>query len=244
MKNKWPLLLLAVLIICEAKAQTSGKTDKPKTDKTKDTIPVKLNPTFRNEPRTKTPPPLPATNTPAPVNNTIYYLRTAKVDIVTGNDNKEQPSIVHISLNRPGGSNYTNDPNHTEAALLFSYLSGDRNLFEFKPNSTTQLILPCLYQFPGQYEGWRYHELRLDLIQIWGLGLYIYYGPNFILDAWKVEKVTLTLTFGDVAGNPHPSMSTVIIPFNASVLLKDGNRTLVCEMDKFLMPKAVYTRKD
>lgn len=237
MKKIWPLLLLGVLIVCGAKAQI--KTDKPKTDKPKDTTPVKMNVTFRNEPRTKTPPP-----PPPPVNNTIYYLRTATVEIVTGNDNKEQPSIVHISLNRPGGSNYTNDPNHTDAALLFSYLSGERNLFEFKPNTTTRLVLPCLYQFPGQYEGWRYHELRLSLIQTWGLGLYIYYGPNFILDAWKVEKVTLTLTFGDVAGNPHPSMPTVVIPFNASVLLKDGNRTLVCEMDKFLMPKPVYTRKD
>lgn len=179
-------------------------------------------------------------NTPAPV--TTYYLCSAKVNIFTGNDNKELPSIVNLNLYRLSKSRFasagSNDP-----TLMFNYMMQGDNKQEFKPNSNNQVVLTNLYSFPytfpgGTGEGYRYSELDLAQIQINGLRLTIGYSPNFILDAWKVEKIILTLEFKDLNGKPHPTMATVTIPFlNASALLKEGNSLLVCEADKFLMPK-------
>jgi hypothetical protein len=81
-------------------------------------------------------------------------------------------------------------------------------------------------------------EVTITKIQNYGLELYISYRPNFILDAWKIDKVTLTLEFKDITGKPHSTLATVVIPFVASPLLKDGNATLKCVIDKFLLAKS------
>jgi hypothetical protein len=182
----------------------------------------------------------PPNNTPVMV--TPYYLCSAKVDIYTGNDNKELPSIVNLNLYRLSKSRFASAGSN-EPTLMFNYMMQGNNKQEFKPNSNNQVVLTNLYSFPytfpgGTGDGYRYSELDLTQIQINGLRLRIDYSPNFILDAWKIEKVILTLEFKDLNGNPHPTMATVTIPFlNASALLKEGNYTLTCEADKFLMPK-------
>lgn len=178
----------------------------------------------------------------APASVTHYYLASARVNIFTGNDNKELQSNVTINLVRLSKSLYSSSEGN-EPTLMYCYMMQGNNKQEFKPNSNNQLTLSNLYSFPytfpgGAYDGWRFYELDLQLIQTNGLRLNISYSPNFILDAWKVEKVILTLEFKDLNGNPHPTMGTVTIPFqNASALLKEGKTELVCEADKFLMPK-------
>ena len=189
------------------------------------------------------PPPPPKTNNPPPttVNTPHYYLTAARVSIVTGNDNKEEGSKVNISLVRPSGGEWPSDDN-TKSCGLYQFIYSKINN-EYRVNSVTDIPLVTSFQFPaglpgGAGEGWRYINLRLGDIQIHGLTLYVMYEPNFILDAWKIERVTLTLEFKDLAGNAHPTLGTVVIPFiNSSVLLRDGNRTLKVETDKFLIPK-------
>jgi hypothetical protein len=236
MKKILAFLLLAALTAGETKAQIAPKTDKPK-----DSSQVKMKPSIRNEVRVKT--------QPVPADNTPYYLTSVKVDILTGNDNKELSSRINVLLNRPGGSSFQTDPNEDGSSLLYNYMSGNYSPQEFKPNSNIQLVLPTPYQFPytfpgGAYDGYRYYELLLSSIQVYGLKLFIAYSPNFPLDAWKIEKVTMTLEFKDLTGKPHPSMGTVVVPFiNASALLNEGNRRLICETDKFLMPTRVSVAK-
>jgi hypothetical protein len=181
-------------------------------------------------------------NPPAPVNNTAYYLTAAKVSIVTGNDNKEQPSRASIMLNTADGGCWPSDKT-TGGCGLYDFNLSTLIKNEYKVNSVTDISLTTAYQFPASYpggagEGWRYINLSLTGIQTYGLVLYVNYDPNFFLDAWKIERLTLTLEFKDLHGNAHPTMGTVTIPFNnASALLNSNNRTLKCEADKFLMPK-------
>lgn len=182
---------------------------------------------------------LPTNNTPASI--THYYLSSAKVNIFTGNDNKELPSIISVNLYRLSRSRYATEGDGP--TLMYNYMMQGTNKQEFKPNSNSEIELTNIYSFPytfpgGSGEGYRYYEIALESIQTNGLQLKIDYSPNFILDAWKIEKIILTLEFKDLNGNPHPTMATVTIPFlNASALLKGGNNILVCETDKYLMPK-------
>lgn len=186
---------------------------------------------------------VPSQPAPAPAANTVtYYLTAARVSIVTGNDNKEQPSRASIGLNRTSGGEWPSD-DKTAACGLFNYNYSTRILNEYRVNSVTEIPLITYYQFPytfpgGVGEGWRYINLLLSSIQSHGLTLYVNYDPNFILDAWKIERVTLTLEFKDMNGNAHPTLGKVVIPFlNSSALLNDRNRTLKLETDQFLMPK-------
>ncbi len=180
--------------------------------------------------------------TAPPASNVAYYLTAARVTIVTGNDNKEQPSRASVALNRTSGGEWPSD-DKTAACGLFNYNYSTRILNEYKVNSVTEISLLNSYQFPygfpgGAGEGWGYINLLLSSIQEHGLTLYVNYDPNFVLDAWKIERVTLTLEFKDLNGNAHPTMSTVVVPFlNSSALLNDRNRTLKLETDKFLMAK-------
>lgn len=241
--KKITLLSVLVLLFCGTQAQIT------RIEKIRDTTVVKSKQPTRALPKMiKTEPikaePTKTDSTPVkPADKTLYYLSSAKVDIVTGNDNKELLSRYHISLSRPGGNLYNSDGGpsglYDNTQAFYTY---EKHRQEFKTNSTNQVILETDYQFPGSfpggaYGGWRYYELGLDLIQIYGLELYISYSPNFILDAWKIDKVTLTMEFKDLTGKPHPTWGTVVVSFMAAPLLKDGNTTLKCVMDKFLLPQ-------
>ncbi len=206
-----------------------------KTDKPKESKPVKMVAPVREPVKgTRTAPQTPPA---APLaSNTIYYLTSAKVTVVTGNDAKELPSAVRFYLDRIVG----NIPaSVTYEVGLYFYMKSN-NPQEFKANSTNEIVLDPGLQLPqgGYNEGWRYYALGLGVIQDAGLQLTVQYLPNFLLDAWKIDKITLTLEFKDLAGNPHPSMGRVVIPFlNVSKLMNDGNRILTLQTDKFLLPK-------
>jgi hypothetical protein len=204
-----------------------------KTDKPKESTPAKLVvPTRVAVKGARTAPQTPPAAPPA--SNTIYYLTSAKVTVVTGNDAKELPSAARFYLDRIVG----NIPaSVTYEVGLYVYMK-DNHPLEFKANSTNEIELDPGLQLPGQYEGWRYASLGLGVIQDAGLQLTVQYLPNFILDAWKIDKITLTLEFKDLAGNPHPSMGRVVIPFqNVSKILNKQNSMLTLQTDKFLLPK-------
>lgn len=184
------------------------------------------------------PPPPPPTNPPTSPNspnNNLYYLTSVKVDIYTGNDNKEFSSKMSIDLVRSGGapSEFGNS-NPGNESLLFSRTSGNSET-EMKTNSITSVALESIYH---PEEG-RYTEvMNLYKVQQYGLKLKINYIPNFILDAWKIDRVSMTLEFKDAQGNPHPIFGSKTILFmNASALLTDSKSNLICETDGFLMPK-------
>jgi hypothetical protein len=238
------ILFLVVMIVftIATQAQITPVEKKPVRQ-----TPVKIIPPPPATSKTPAPPP-PAPPPPPPPpqsaasDNTEYFLASVKVDILTGNDNKELPSIIEIDLRRLTRSVYAMGADDG-TTLLYNYTHANNDQQEFKPNSNNQIVLTNLYTFPytfpgGSSVGWRYYELYLGKIQTNGLRLDIRYYPNFILDAWKIEKVTLTLEFKDITGKPHPTMATVVVPFlNISALLKDGNNILKCETDKFLLPK-------
>ena len=220
------IIILIALISSESQAQVFQKT-----------IPTtKQNATLKTVPP---PAPAPPTNTPPPAANVPYYLSAARVILLTGNDNKEQPSSVSIGLNRTSGGDWPSD-DYTASCGLYQHNYATN---EYKVNSVTDIALTTSFQFPGSMpggvgEGWRYINLLLSNIQTHGLTLYVRYDPNFILDAWKIEKVTLVMEFKDIKGNPHPTLGSITIPFlNSSALLNDGKRILKLETDKFLMAK-------
>jgi hypothetical protein len=205
-----------------------------KTDKPKESAPTKMVAPTRSTVTTKRTAP----ENPPPASNTIYYMTSARLSIETGNDNKELLSQLQIFLNRRIGNI---PPSVTYEIGLYDYMTGNHPKQEFKVNSTVELVMDCSVQLPNwQSQGWRYGCLNLNVIQDAGIELSIFYSPNFPLDAWKIEKVTLTLEFKDLAGNPHPSMGRLVIPFiNSSKILRqgEGNNALRLQTDKFLLPK-------
>ncbi len=187
--------------------------------------------------RTAPPPPPPTSNAaPTPGKNTPYYLTAASVTITTGNDNKEQPSKAMIGLASANGGCF-HGREKTEPCGLYDDNMSTSILNEYKVNSITVIPLITSYQFPsslpgGVGEGWRYIDLLLEEIQKHGLNLHVIHRPNFIADAWRIERVSLTLEFKDLAGNAHPSLGSVVIPFpNSSALLNDGQRILRLQTD-------------
>ncbi len=178
---------------------------------------VKKDVIIKTNPRQQPPPP--------PTAVPEYYLTSVRVNIFTGNDNKEYLSKVGIDLFCSGGAS-TDFGNTNPELLLFGYPAGDKSIPEMKINSNTEFVLQT--GNPG----------NLYLIQQYGLKLKINYWANFILDAWKIDKVTMTLEFKDKKGNPHPTLATKTVTFlNASMLMTDSKFQLVCETDGFLFPK-------
>jgi hypothetical protein len=167
------------------------------------------------------PPPPPSTNkssTTGTQNVPVYSLTAVRVNIRTGNDNKEFPSTVELSLiNRNTGYFPFSQP----AANM-------RN--EMKINSNTEIGLDKNSNTASQH-------FTLQSIQENGLSLQIVYHPNFFMDAWKIEAVSMTLEFKDQNGNPHPTLGSKTIVFNnASGFLDGSNTVLFCSTDGQLVP--------
>lgn len=162
----------------------------------------------------------------------IYYLFGAKLLIKNGSDSKELPSTVYFSLFRSSKSDYSGYSNDNKT-LLFEYLPNTTNKREFAANTTTPITLTPIYSM-----AYRYDEIDFSKIEKSGLKLNITYHPNFFMDAWKIDKVTLVLEIKDAKGNPHPALNNKEIPFiTANKLLTHDKNTLVMETDGFLMPK-------
>lgn len=217
MKNMIFITTMIFSVCFTAKAQTDPKLNKSEIKPIQSPRKILKTPTV-------------GTN-PAPATNTNYYLTSIKVKIFTGNDNKEALSKISLYLFRSGtGPLELSNPNREFVLSGGPYFDPG----ELKINSNTELPMELAYTRQESFYG----IMGLDRIQLHGLKLQISYLPNFILDAWKIDKVAMTLEFKDDQGNPHPTMGSKTITFiNASALLTDKTNSLICETDGFFMPK-------
>ncbi|MDP3068659.1 MAG: hypothetical protein Q8N18_00140 [Opitutaceae bacterium] len=219
------------------------------------------------EPAPPVPPPVPTPTVPEAEEPNpkltftgLTYFKTAKIKIFTGNDNKEAPStgIIELLVNGGGrdGDGVT-DPNRPEQ-LARGFVPNQ----EFRVNSTYESVIE---HTPGarkkQYEyikanTWAEQDrITLERCQHYGLRLEITYEPNFVLDAWKIDRVELEIDFGFwewwlyrgnrelgtqtqryLVSKPAPGFPRVI-SFNRSALLNDANKKLVLLTDGFFFPK-------
>lgn len=149
----------------------------------------------------------------------VYTLTAVKVTLQTGNDNKEFPSMLGLTL-------YQRNPYKGIYGLPGN---GIKN--ELPVNSVMDFGLENSGYAPTV------EKLRLEALQQTGLTLTIYYGPNFLLDAWKIEGVKLTLEFKDQNGNLHPVYGNKTIVFNtARGILNNTYHTMKCHADGTFSP--------
>jgi hypothetical protein len=193
-----------------------------------------------------TQPPPAASTTPTPSAGP-YRLTSVKVTITTGNDNKEALSVMGVTLNRVGDTPTA----WTGESLFIGGTYNAANSPEFKTYSDTVFDLTPQdfmrtegYEYLGQ-KPWHHLDTTLDTLQSSGLRLEIWYSPNFILDAWKIDQVILTLEFKDDQGRLHPTMGNKTVTFsNVSTLLTNSTLALELETDGFFLPKTVFTRAE
>jgi hypothetical protein len=153
----------------------------------------------------------------------VYTLTAAKVNIKTGNDNKESPSNMIFFFREKDGV-------WGKGTDLFQ--SGSKS--EFKVNSNFETLLDKVPATPAS-------AYTLDNLQARGLYFAVYYSPNFIMDAWKIESITITLEFKDQYGNLHASFGNRVIQYNISNgLLTNANWLLKATADgAFFTPSPV-----
>ncbi len=174
-----------------------------------------------------------------------YFVVAGTVTIRTGNDNKELPSKFTIKLYINGGNTDIDPWNPTPNPLRLQDIgySYGRNTTELKVNSSADFELQTAVDTV-----WSPAGNNLANIQQHGLRIVITYEPNFPLDAWKIDSVTLTLKFKDrdrISGQygsldprpAYPPMADKTITFpNVSTLLTAANPRLDLVTDRFLMP--------
>lgn len=134
--------------------------------------------------------------------NLVYTLKEASVEISTGADNKEAPSGVAMWL-------YNQNANR---AVYYQPIENSK--VEFQANKTAVFgLLKYTNNTP---------DYTLETIERDGLRLSIYYTPNFPLDAWKINGVTLVLKFVDQNGTPHPTLGNKRIQLNNAETFLDN----------------------
>lgn len=184
--------------------------------------PVKKNVLIKNIPPAPAPPaPSSNKNTATGTQNTLVYTLTAvKANIRTGNDNKEYPSNVWVSVTaRTSGPEY-------------AFFNQENLKNEMKSNSNTEFGLEKKWTLSKK-------DITLDVLQNLGINCRIWYRANFQLDAWKIEGVTVTLEFRDQNGNLHPTLGQKTITFNnANGFLNGypGTTTMSCTTDGYFNP--------
>jgi hypothetical protein len=124
-----------------------------------------------------------------------YYLVGGKYTVRTGNDNKEAPSRVTFKLYVNGGEDRSEWLVNNPLKLQEIWSNFDPKGMEFRINSGTDIEFS---NRDGLDPVWLPRKGNLVNIQQHGLRLVIKYEPNFPLDAWKVEGVTVTLKFQEV----------------------------------------------
>lgn len=171
------------------------------------------------------------------INNLDFYLTNVIVRVHTGNDNKEALSKAQAHLYNPTSTQYSNVPG---PELLFSTVGGSINndyKNEFVSNTVNVITLYTPYStgFDGRP---RYRDDCINLVVLLnnGVQLDLYYLPNFLTDAWKIEKVEVQFEFKNSKGELHPVYSKTIIYPSVSTLLTNSNNKLTLRTDKFLMP--------
>lgn len=184
MKKLLLITILAAFTISKATSQIIQKSVPPVKKIIIKTVPSQPPP----------PPPPAATNKTDATSNQytpVYTLTSARVIIKTGNDNKEFPSTVHVTL--MAKSTPANWRNYIQTNL------GN----EMRINSNTEFGLNLVGA-----------PTPLETFQQSGITLSIGYTPNFFADAWKIESVSLILEFKDQNGNLHPSLGSKTIVFS------------------------------
>lgn len=179
-------------------------------------------------------PPAAATTTqpPAAATPPAYYLVSARVRVATGDDNKELQSGAAVRIFKlsytPGGASPGDFKAYPGQRLLFE--TRDEPTREFKVNSTNEIDLKSIYSFSYQPV-----DIMLGYVEPYGFKAVITYSPNFPLDAWRINNVTVVLEIKDRNGNPHPYMGYREILFSPNKLMKAGDNTLELFIDKNFM---------
>jgi len=162
----------------------------------------------------------PATKTDVPAS--VYSLTSVRVNIRTGNDNKEFPSKVYVTL------------------MAKSTPENWRNYLQFNLSNEMKINSNC--EFGLDLEGRA--PTPLETFQQSGLKLTIKYEPNFFADAWKIENVSLVPEFKDQYGNLHPTFGSKTIVFNnAYGFLNNEYHNLDCITDASFAPLTAVIRK-
>lgn len=211
MKKILFILILSVTVssLIHAQAVTRAKYSSVKTTNLKP-IPV--------ETQTPPPPPPPPPAPKSEASASVYSLSSVRVNIRTGNDNKEFPSKVNVIVKTRDALNSDLSP--------FSQKSLDN---EMRVNSDTEFGLEPDAQLRG--------DAKLEDFQKSGLKLQIYYYANFFADAWKIESVSMTIEFKDQFGNLHPTLGRKTIVFtNAYGFLNYDYRIMECVTDGSFTP--------
>jgi hypothetical protein len=153
----------------------------------------------------------------------VYTLTSAKVNIRTGNDNKENGASMIFFFREADGV-------WGKGADLFQ--SGYKP--ELRVNSNFEMALDKVAATPAS-------SYTLDNLQARGLYFAVYYSPNFFSDAWKVDAITMTLEFKDQFGNLHSTFGNRVIQYNISNgLLTNANWLLKATADgTFFTPSPV-----
>jgi hypothetical protein len=174
-----------------------------------------------------------------------YFLVVGTFTIQTGNDNKELLSDFTIKLTINGGASETGpdgDPNPDPLRLQEVGSSFGSSTAELKVNSSADFPLST-----GVDTVWLPQKNNLANIQQHGLRIAITYHPNFPLDAWKIDSLTLTLKFQDRdqitnyawtgRRSFYPGMDNKVITFsNVSKLLTARNPRIDLITDGSLRP--------
>ncbi len=172
-----------------------------------------------------------------------YFLVAGTFTIHTGSDNKELPSRFTIKLYINGGETRPEDSaNPNPLRLQDVGHSFGSNTVELKVNSSADFQLSTSVDTV-----WAPQKNNMANIQQHGLRIVITYSPNFPLDAWKIDKLTLTLKFQnrDQITNYHrtghryfsPGMDNQTITFpNIAKLLTAGSPRLDLITDGSLQP--------
>jgi hypothetical protein len=172
-----------------------------------------------------------------------YYLTSGRFTLHTGNDNKEILSGFEIKLYINGGETKPEDSANPNPLRLqdIGYSFGSKDT-ELKVNSSADLTLRT-----GVDVVWSPQKNNLANIRRHGLRMVIKYFPNFPLDAWKIDRVTMTINFQNrdqirhYAFNLHnyysPGMQNKTITFsNVGKLLTERDNQLHLLTDGALQP--------
>ena len=167
-----------------------------------------------------------------------YYLTKAILNIYSGNDSKERPSCVTHNLYTNSKSYYAPKNNTSTTNLIGAIACGPATVSEYPANTKTTLPLTLFYNAwgDGHRGDYRPSEISLTTFSKNGLTLEIIYSANFFTDAWKIDKVELTVEFKKPDGTPHQYLGNKTITFSKSALMTESNTILKLVTDKFMFP--------
>jgi len=160
-------------------------------------------------------------NTTTTVNDADYFLAVAKLTVRTGKDNKEKGAKVILRVYPASGTD-----NYRKGYCQENYTD------EMKVWGTDNFTLPRASGFDQSFNSlanYRQTGVMID-INYNTMGN----GPLCLLDAWKIEEVSVTLEFKNKKGEPHPTMGSQTIYFtNPNMYLDYKKWQLYCKTDPY-----------